>query len=47
MSVFAIATVTKGHEALCLAIEHRTMPLSAVQFQPESILTSDGDLGWR
>jgi anthranilate synthase len=30
-----------------MAIEHRTLPLAAVQFQPESILTLDDDIGLR
>lgn len=32
-------------DGVVMAIEHRTLPLSAVQFHPESILTSDGDVG--
>ena len=30
-----------------MAIEHRTLPLAAVQFHPESILTLDDDIGLR
>ena len=30
-----------------MAIEHRTLPLAAVQFHPESILTLDDDVGLR
>ena len=32
-------------DGVVMAVEHRTLPLSAVQFHPESILTSEGDLG--
>ena len=28
-----------------MAIEHATLPIAAVQFHPESILTADGDRG--
>jgi anthranilate synthase len=28
-----------------MAVEHVALPLAAVQFHPESILTLDGDLG--
>jgi anthranilate synthase len=30
---------------IVMAIEHRTLPIAAVQFHPESILTADGDRG--
>jgi anthranilate/para-aminobenzoate synthase component II len=29
------------------AVEHRALPMAAVQFHPESILTLDGELGLR
>ncbi len=32
---------------LIMALEHRTLPISAVQFHPESILTLNGDNGLR
>jgi anthranilate synthase len=28
-----------------MAVEHRTLPLAAVQFHPESIMTLEGDVG--
>ena len=30
-----------------MAIEHRTLPVAAVQFHPESILTLGGEVGRR
>ena len=52
-SLYAIAealpdvlTVTaKSEDGVIMAVEHRTLPLAAVQFHPESILTLDGDVG--
>ena len=34
-------------EGVVMAVEHVTLPLAAVQFHPESILTLDDDLGLR
>ena len=34
-------------DGVVMAVEHRTLPLAAVQFHPESILTLDDDLGLR
>jgi len=41
----ALAVTAQTDDGVVMAIEHRTLPLSAVQFHPESILTSEGDLG--
>jgi anthranilate synthase len=41
--VFAVTA--KSEDDVIMAIEHRTLPLAAVQFHPESILTLDGDVG--
>jgi anthranilate synthase len=30
-----------------MALEHRSLPISAVQFHPESILTLNGEIGMR
>ncbi|HEX4336466.1 MAG TPA: anthranilate synthase component I [Polyangiaceae bacterium] len=35
----------KSEDGVIMAVEHRTLPLAAVQFHPESILTLDGDVG--
>jgi anthranilate synthase len=34
-------------DGIIMAVEHRTLPLAAVQFHPESIMTLDGDVGAR
>lgn len=36
-----------SEDGVVMAIEHRTLPLAAVQFHPESILTLDDDVGLR
>ncbi|MDB4977346.1 MAG: anthranilate synthase subunit [Myxococcaceae bacterium] len=38
-------TAVAGEPEVVMAIEHKTLPIAAVQFHPESILTADGDRG--
>jgi len=40
-----LRTTAESDDGVVMAIEHRTLPLAAVQFHPESILTLGGDLG--
>lgn len=35
----------ESEDGVIMAIEHQTLPLAAVQFHPESLLTLDGDVG--
>jgi anthranilate synthase len=34
-------------DGVIMAVEHRTLPVAAVQFHPESIMTANGDVGLR
>ncbi len=36
-----------SEDGIIMAIEHKELPLAAVQFHPESILSLDGDIGMR
>jgi anthranilate synthase len=36
-----------SEDGIVMAIEHESLPISAVQFHPESILTLNGDIGFR
>jgi anthranilate synthase len=40
-------TVTAESEGVVMAIEHKSLPISAVQFHPESILSLENDVGLR
>jgi len=42
-----LEVTAESEDGVVMAIEHRTLPLSAVQFHPESIMTLGGDLGLR
>lgn len=40
-----ITVTAESDDGVVMAIEHRALPLAAVQFHPESILTLDDDIG--
>ena len=42
-----LVVTAESEDGVIMAVEHRTLPLAAVQFHPESILTLDDDLGLR
>jgi anthranilate synthase len=42
-----LIVTAETEDGVVMAVEHRTLPLAAVQFHPESILTLDDDLGLR
>jgi anthranilate synthase len=42
--VLAIAAETE-EDRVIMAVEHRNLPIAAVQFHPESVLTSPGEIG--
>jgi anthranilate synthase len=43
----ALTVTAESDDGVVMAIEHATLPLAAVQFHPESILTLDDDIGMR
>ena len=42
-----LEVTAESEDGIVMAIEHRELPLAAVQFHPESILTLDGEVGMR
>jgi anthranilate synthase len=42
-----LAVTAESDDGVVMAIEHRRLPMAAVQFHPESILTLDGNCGMR
>jgi len=42
-----LSVTASTEERIAMAIEHKTLPISAVQFHPESIMTKGGALGER
>jgi anthranilate synthase len=42
-----LQVTAESDDGVVMAIEHATLPLAAVQFHPESILTLEGDVGRR
>jgi len=43
-AVFSVAAETEDDQVI-MAIEHRSLPIAAVQFHPESVMTSPGEVG--
>lgn len=43
----SLRVTAESDDGVIMAVEHTTLPLAAVQFHPESILTLDGDVGLR
>jgi len=43
----ALAVTAESDDGIVMAVEHRTLPVAAVQFHPESILSLEEDLGIR
>jgi len=43
----SLRAVAVTHDGIVMAVEHRTLPIAAVQFHPESIMTADGQVGRR
>ena len=42
-----LIVTAESEDGVVMAVEHRSLPLAAVQFRPESILTLDDDVGLR
>ncbi|HZD26844.1 MAG TPA: gamma-glutamyl-gamma-aminobutyrate hydrolase family protein, partial [Alphaproteobacteria bacterium] len=43
----ALEVLARNQDGLVMAVRHRELPVAAVQFHPESILSMDGELGHR
>jgi anthranilate synthase len=42
-----LEVTAESEDGVVMAVEHRTLPLAAVQFHPESIMTLADDVGQR
>ena len=43
----ALVVTAESDDGVIMALEHATLPIAAVQFHPESIMSLEGDLGIR
>jgi len=42
-----LEVTAESDDGIVMAVEHRHLPLAAVQFHPESIMSLEGDVGLR
>ena len=40
-----LAATAETEDGVIMAIEHKSLPIAAVQFHPESVMTSPGEIG--
>jgi anthranilate synthase len=40
-----LSATAETDDGIIMAIEHKTLPIAAVQFHPESVMTSPGEVG--
>jgi len=40
-----LSATAETEDGVVMAIEHKTLPIAAVQFHPESVMTSPGEIG--
>jgi len=40
-----LSATAETADGIIMAIEHKTLPIAAVQFHPESVMTSPGEVG--
>jgi anthranilate synthase len=43
----SLEVIAESDDGVVMAVRHRELPIAAVQFHPESILTAEGDAGLR